>query len=122
MATRAALPTCKLSNHIVDRADEFVGQLNHDLRNHLNAVELQAACLSEIVREPEAVMRSSDLREMTGDLCAHLQRLSGWLAGTQPTRCSIPRRNLSRICGPSWCSITGASARVEWQSSLAERT
>ena len=27
---------------------KFVGQLNHDLRNHLNAIELQAAFLSEI--------------------------------------------------------------------------
>jgi len=51
-------------------------------------------------------MRSSDLREMTGDLCAHLQRLSALLAESSPTRCSIPRRNLSRICGPSWCSIS----------------
>ena len=68
---------------------KFVGQLNHDLRNHLNAIELQAACLSDIVRDPESGIEISRLREMTGDLCAHLQRLSALLAESSPTRCVI---------------------------------
>ena len=53
---------------------KFVGQLNHDLRNHLNAIELQAAFLSEIVRGPGSEGEIKRLREMTGDLGAHLQR------------------------------------------------
>jgi light-regulated signal transduction histidine kinase (bacteriophytochrome) len=63
---------------------KFVGQLNHDLRNHLNAIELQAACLNETAREAETASEIKRLREMTGDLCNHLQRLSASLAGIQP--------------------------------------
>lgn len=63
---------------------KFVGQLNHDLRNHLNAVELQVAFLGEIVADPEATSEIKRLREMTADTGAHLQRLSAALARIQP--------------------------------------
>jgi light-regulated signal transduction histidine kinase (bacteriophytochrome) len=58
---------------------KFVGQLNHDLRNHLNAIELQAAFVGEIVAEPEGKDEIKRLREMTGEMCEHLQRLSASL-------------------------------------------
>ena len=61
----------------------FVGQVNHDLRNHLNAIELQIAFLSEIVTEPKAIDEVKRLREMTGELGAHLRRLSTSLAKIQ---------------------------------------
>jgi hypothetical protein len=38
---------------------KFIGQLNHDLRNHLNGVELQAAFLGEIVEDPEVKRKSN---------------------------------------------------------------
>ena len=63
---------------------KFVGQLNHDLRNHLNAIELQVAFLGEIVADPEAKNEIKRLREMTADTGAHLQRLSAALARIQP--------------------------------------
>ncbi len=62
---------------------KFVGQLNHDLRNHLNAIELQAAFLNEIVEQPEAKEEVQRLREMTGEAGAQLQRLSSLLAKIQ---------------------------------------
>ena len=71
-------------NIVWTKLTEFVGQLNHDLRNHLNAVELQAAFLGEIVAEPEAKEEVKRLREMTGEMCTHLQRLSAALARIQP--------------------------------------
>ncbi len=64
---------------------KFIGQLNHDLRNHLNAVELQAAFLSEIIEEPEAKKEIKRLREMTGEMGAHLQKLAASLTRIQPT-------------------------------------
>jgi signal transduction histidine kinase len=63
---------------------KFVGQLNHDLRNHLNALELQAAFLNEIVAEPEAKEELKRLREVTGEAGAALQKLSSLLARIQP--------------------------------------
>ena len=85
MATRGSPNVQAEPNISWTELTKFVGQLNHDLRNHLNAIELQVACLSEIVQEPEAESEIKRLREMTGDLCAHLQRLSASLAVIQPT-------------------------------------
>lgn len=64
---------------------KFVGQLNHDLRNHLNAIELQGAFLSEIAADAQAKKEVGRLREMTAEISAHLQRLSASLARIQPT-------------------------------------
>ena len=59
---------------------KFIGQLNHDLRNHLNAVELQAAFLDDIMDQPEARAEIRRLREMTRAVGAHLQKLAATLA------------------------------------------
>ena len=62
------------------RVTAFIRQLNHDLRNHLNAIELQSAFLGEIVENGEAKFEIKRLREMTAEMGAHLQRLSSQLA------------------------------------------
>jgi light-regulated signal transduction histidine kinase (bacteriophytochrome) len=100
---------------------KFVGQLNHDLRNHLNAIELQAACLSEIVREPEADSEMKRLREMTGDLCAHLQRLSASLAGIQlnPMR-YLAAEFVEDLRAKLVLEQPKLATDVEWKSSLRE--
>jgi K+-sensing histidine kinase KdpD len=54
----------------------FVRQLSHDLRNHLNAIELQVAFLNEIAPNNEVKQEIQRLRKMTGELNAHLQKLS----------------------------------------------
>jgi light-regulated signal transduction histidine kinase (bacteriophytochrome) len=98
---------------------KFVGQLNHDLRNHLNAVELQAACLSEIVREPEASDEVKRLREMTSDLCAHLQRLSASLAGIQPaTMPYLAVEFVEDLQAKLVLDQPELAPEVEWKSSL----
>ncbi len=98
---------------------QFVGQLNHDLRNHLNAVELQAAFLNEIVEGAEAKSEIKRLREMTGELGAHLQRLSTSLARIQPT----PMRYLAREFVEDLqarLAVEQSGAKVEWQVSLGD--
>jgi signal transduction histidine kinase len=98
---------------------KFVGQLNHDLRNHLNAVELQAACLSEIIQDPEAGDEIKRLREMTGDLCAHLQRLSALLAGIQPDTMQYPAAEfVEDLRAKLVLDQPELAPEVEWKSSL----
>lgn len=63
---------------------KFVRQLNHDLRNHLNAVELQIALLSEIAPDDETKSEIKRLREMTAELGRDLQKLSNSMKGVQP--------------------------------------
>lgn len=62
----------------------FVRQLNHDLRNHLNAVELQAAYLGELATDPELSSELKRLRGMISQLGIMLQKLSADLAQVKP--------------------------------------
>jgi K+-sensing histidine kinase KdpD len=99
---------------------KFVGQLNHDLRNHLNAIELQAACLNEI-GETETGNEIKRLREMTGDLCAHLQRLSASLAGIQPnTMAYLASEFVADLRTKLGLEKPELAAEVEWNNSLGQ--
>lgn len=55
----------------------FVRQLSHDLRNHLNAAELQAAFINELPADPELKTEIKRLRQMISELGTVLQSLSG---------------------------------------------
>ncbi|CAN5558628.1 hypothetical protein BH20VER1_BH20VER1_10880 [soil metagenome] len=57
----------------------FVRQLSHDLRNHLNAAELQAAFMNEIAGDSEVKEEITRLRGVLGEMGHGLQRLSASL-------------------------------------------
>ena len=54
----------------------FIRQLSHDLRNHLNAAELQAAYVGELATDPELKSEIKRLREIMSQLSTALQKLS----------------------------------------------
>jgi K+-sensing histidine kinase KdpD len=58
-------------------AVRFVHQLSHDLRNHLNAIELQSAYISELDGSAELKGEIKRLREMISGFSAVLQKLTG---------------------------------------------
>jgi K+-sensing histidine kinase KdpD len=62
----------------------FVQQLSHDLRNHLNAIELQSAYISELDANAELKGEIKRLREMTSGLTGTLQNLSRAVAEVEP--------------------------------------
>jgi K+-sensing histidine kinase KdpD len=62
----------------------FVRQLSHDLRNSLNAAELQSAYLSEIADTAELKSEIQRLREMVGQVGTTLQHLSAALSEVNP--------------------------------------
>jgi K+-sensing histidine kinase KdpD len=63
---------------------QFVRQLSHDLRNNLNAVELQSAYISELAEDAELKNEIGRLREMVAQVGTNLQRLSAALAEVNP--------------------------------------
>ncbi len=58
----------------------FVRQLSHDLRNHLNAVELQSVYLNELTEDAELKTEIKRMREMIAQPGIILQKLSADLA------------------------------------------
>jgi K+-sensing histidine kinase KdpD len=63
----------------------FVRQLSHDLRNDLNAIELQSAYISELETSEELLGEIKRLREMVSGLAWTLQRLSRDVGDVKPT-------------------------------------
>jgi K+-sensing histidine kinase KdpD len=69
---------------------KFVRQLSHDIRNNLNAVELQSAYLAELAKEGEIKGEIQRLREMTSKIGTSLQRLTAGLSQVNPNLISYP--------------------------------
>jgi K+-sensing histidine kinase KdpD len=100
---------------------KFIGQLNHDLRNYLNAVELQTAFLGELIAEPEARAEIKRLREMTAEMCAHLQKLSTTLAKVEPRAMRYPAADLFEdVRTRLTLEQPEQSAAVDWNVSLGK--
>jgi len=72
----------------------FVQQLSHDLRNHLNAIELQSAYISELDANAELKGEIKRLREMISGLTAILQNLSRGVAEVKPNPISYRASDL----------------------------
>jgi signal transduction histidine kinase len=68
----------------------FVRQLSHDLRNHLNAAELQSAFLNEIAEDAEVKDEIKRLRGMLAEMGGSLQRLTTSLAEIKLTNMPYP--------------------------------
>jgi len=64
---------------------KFVRQLSHDLRNQLNAAELQSALIGELTNDTEIKSEIHRLRELVSQLGVTLQSLSASVAEPRPT-------------------------------------
>jgi K+-sensing histidine kinase KdpD len=62
----------------------FIRQLTHDLRNHLNAIELQSAYVSELGDDPKLKDEIGRLRQLISGLTSTLQKVSGALGDVKP--------------------------------------
>lgn len=63
----------------------FVRQLSHDLRNHLNAAELQSAYINEVAEDAELKGEVTRLRSMLSEMGGSLQKLTSSLAQVKLT-------------------------------------
>ena len=69
-------------------AVRFVRQLSHDLRNDLNAIELESAYIAELTQDQELQSEIKRLREATSGLNSTLQRLSKAVGEVTPNMIS----------------------------------
>jgi signal transduction histidine kinase len=63
----------------------FISQLSHDLRNDLNAIELQSAYIGELEKNEEIQGEIKHLREMVSGMASTLQQLSRAVGDVKPT-------------------------------------
>jgi K+-sensing histidine kinase KdpD len=68
----------------------FVRQLSHDLRNDLNAIELQSAYIDELTQDQELTSEIKRLREVVSGLNSTLQMLSRAVGEVAPNVVTYP--------------------------------
>ena len=68
----------------------FVRQLSHDLRNDLNAIELQSAYIGELTQDQELTSEIKRLREVVSGLNSTLQLLSRAVGEVAPNVVTYP--------------------------------
>jgi K+-sensing histidine kinase KdpD len=68
----------------------FVRQLSHDLRNDLNAIELQSAYIAELTQDPELTNEIKRLREVVSGMNSTLQLLSKAVGEIAPNLVPYP--------------------------------
>jgi K+-sensing histidine kinase KdpD len=102
---------------------KLVRQLSHDIRNNLNAVELQSAYLAELAEESEMKSEIQRLREMVSEVGVNLHRLTSGLSQVSPTLISYPvadfvedlKQKLSK-------DFADNAAKVTWDVQLKDAT
>lgn len=77
------------------RLSQFVRQLSHDVRNGLNAIDLQATLVSELATDPETATEARKLRAMVSNVTQSLQQLGGYFGAMQPNTIPFPARELA---------------------------
>jgi K+-sensing histidine kinase KdpD len=105
-----------------DNVVRFVRQLSHDLRNDLNAAELQAAFLGELTSDnAELKEEVKRLREMIAKLPRSLQGLSAALgqigANKMPYRASDFMEDLRQRIAKDFSAESGA---IKWEAQTGE--
>jgi len=83
--TRSNLLTVPWSDTV-----RFVRQLSHDLRNDLNAIELQSAYIGELTQDQELTGEIKRLREVVSRLNSTLQLLSRAVGEVAPNLVTYP--------------------------------
>lgn len=101
----------------------FVRQLSHDLRNSLNAVELQSAFLNEVAEDSEMKDEVQRLRGMLSNMGGNLQRLTGALAQIKLAEMSYKAADLMEdLRSKIAAQFPEPGANVAWEVGVADAT
>jgi K+-sensing histidine kinase KdpD len=100
---------------------QFLRQLIHDLRNHLNAAELQSACLAEIAESPELKEEVKRLRIMISEIGANLQNLNVALSQPRLNRMPYDAADFLADLRQKWTTDhPDESADIQWNVQLGD--
>ncbi|MEY2543864.1 MAG: hypothetical protein QOE81_1325 [Verrucomicrobiota bacterium] len=101
----------------------FVRQLSHDIRNNLNAVELQSAFLAELAEEAEMKNEVQRLREMISQIGTSLQRLTAGLSQANPNLIPYPAADFVEDLKQKLAKeYPDNAAKVSWDVQLKDAT
>ena len=120
-STDTAAASASLSTTEVpwERIEQFVGQLAHDVRNGLNALELQLTFLGEISTDPEAAAEVKLIRKTLSDVTRQLQAVRNSTAAPSLNKLDYPAKDFFEDLQERFERKEAAQkARVRWQIGL----
>ena len=101
----------------------LVRQLSHDLRNDLNAIELQSAYISELSQDQELTSEIKRLREVVSGLNSTLQMLSRAVGEVSPSLVVYPVAEfLADMRAQIERKFSKESHEITWDVQLADGT
>jgi len=99
----------------------FIRQLSHDVRNHLNAIELQSAYISELERDEELRGEIKRLREMISGSTSVLQSLSKAVSDVKPNLIPYRAADLAEDLRKKIDhDFSGKDAEIAWNIQLGD--
>jgi K+-sensing histidine kinase KdpD len=99
----------------------FIRQLSHDLRNYLNAIELQSAYINELEREDELKSEIKRLREMISRMTSSLESLSKAVSEVKPNLISYRAADfVEDLRKKIDHDLSGESAEINWNIQLGD--
>ena len=102
---------------------KFVRQLAHDLRNHLNAAELQSAYLTEIAENNELREEIKRLRGMIAQVGVNLQELTAALAPPRLTEMPYAAKDfIEDLQDKLATDYPQESGNVKWDLAVGDAT
>ena len=102
-------------------AIRFIAQLSHDLRNDLNAIELQSAYIEELGKSEEVKNEIKRLREMISRLASTLQRLSRAVGEVKPNVIPYPASDFMQdLRGKIDHDFPEESKEISWEIQLGD--
>jgi K+-sensing histidine kinase KdpD len=100
---------------------KFLRQLGHDLRNHLNAAELQSAYIAELTEDEEMANEIKRLRGMISEIGTSLGRLTSSLAEIRLTLMPYSASDLvDDVRQKLQVSFPKEYPKLEWNLQLGE--
>ena len=101
----------------------FVRQLSHDLRNDLNAIELQSAYIGELTQDQELTSEIKRLREVVSGLNSTLQLLSRAVGEVAPNLVTYPAGEfLTDMRTQIERNFSKESQEITWDVQLQDET
>ena len=106
-----------------EKVEQFVGQLCHDVRNGLNACELQLTFLAEISTDPEAAEEVKGLRTTLAGITKQLQAVRLATGSSKAHPLDYPAADLFEDLRERFGRLHAAVAgRVEWRAEVSGET
>ncbi|MFZ0916908.1 MAG: HAMP domain-containing sensor histidine kinase [Candidatus Udaeobacter sp.] len=101
----------------------FIRQLSHDLRNDLNAIELQSAYIEELGKSEEVKNEIKRLREIVSRLASTLQRLSRAVGEVKLNLIPYPASDFMQdLCGKIGHDFPEESKEISWEIQPGDAT